>query len=184
MTRPKDINKRRVIVDLSFGDDAVNNLTDRECYEGIPFRLQLPTIDHVLEQILSLENPEPVKADISWAFRNVPIDPGDTIKCGICHEGSYYVDKHLVFGAVNGTMIFQCISDAIRHMLSTQDVRVWNYIDDIFAAWESEGSDEKFEALCTLIKELGLPLNDKKVEPPSDTMTIMTLGIALYPYLP
>ena len=69
MTCPKeDIDKRRVIVDLSFGDDAVNNSTDRECYEGIPFRLQLPTIDHVLEQISSLKNPKLVKADISRAF--------------------------------------------------------------------------------------------------------------------
>ena len=87
------------------------------------------------------------------------------------------MDKHLVFGATNGTMIFQRISDAIRHMLSIQNVTVWNNIDDIFTAWESEGSDEKFETLCTMIKELGLPLNEKKVEPPSDTMTIMGVNI-------
>ena len=62
------------------------------------------------------------------------------------------MEKHLVFGAVNGTMIFQRISDAIRHMLMKQEVIVWNYIDDIFAAWESEGSNKRFQTLCTLIK--------------------------------
>ena len=61
------------------------------------------------------------------------------------------MDKHLVFGAVfgavNGTMIFQMISDAIRHMLAKEEVVVWNYIDDIFATWEEEGSSEKFTTL-------------------------------------
>ena len=124
MTRPKDITKRRVIVDLSYGDISVIGMTDKETYEGIHFQLQLPTLDHVLNQILHLKNPRLIKADISWAFRNVPVDPGDAIKCGIAHEGHYYVDKHLVFGAMNGTMIFQRISDA---MLKCENIQVWTY---------------------------------------------------------
>ena len=52
-------------------------------------------------------------------------------------------------------------------------------ISTIFAAWENEGSGEKFESLCNLIKELGLPLNDKKVEPPSEEMTIMGIVISI-----
>ena len=119
LTRPKDGDKRRVIVDLSFGKgDAVNQVTDKTTYEGIEFSLQLPTLDHVLAQILELKQPKLIKVDVSRAFRNVPIDPRDAIKCGFQQDGSYFIDKCLVFGSVNGTFIFQRISDAIRHMLA------------------------------------------------------------------
>ena len=89
MTRPKDIVKRRVIVDLSYGDDSVNGSTDRELYEGEPFQLQLQTVDHVLDQLLQLKDPRLVKADISRAFRNVPVDPRDAIKCGVAFNGQF-----------------------------------------------------------------------------------------------
>ena len=148
-----------------------------DSYEDIEFSLQLPSLDHVLDQILHLNNPKLVKADISRAFRNVPIDPRDAIKCGITFQNQFYVDKFLVFGAVNGTMIFQRISDAVRHMLRQEGMIVWNYIDDVFAAFEAEGSDSKFNNMCQLITDLGLPLNPKKVEPPSDIMTIMGIQI-------
>ena len=137
-------------------------------YEGLPFTLQLPTLDHVLHQILSLQNPRLMKADISWAFRNIPIDPRDAIKCGIKHMGQYYVDKRLVFGAVSGTMIFQRISDAVRFMLKERGVHVWNYIDNTFAAVEKEGAMEKFELLCDCMSDLGLPLNPNKVQAPNE----------------
>ena len=121
----------------SYGDkDAVNRVTAKDVYEGTHFTLQLPALDHVLHQILQLENPRLIKADISRAFRNVPIDPRDAIKCGIQHEEAFYVDRRLVFGAVNGTMIFQRISDAVRFILREQGLSVWNYLDDMFAAKE------------------------------------------------
>ena len=76
LTRPKDLYKRRVIVDLSYGDgDAVNKMTEKGVYEGQAFTLQSPSLDHVLQQILQLNKPKLIKADISRAFRNVPIDP-------------------------------------------------------------------------------------------------------------
>ena len=55
-----------------------------------------------------------MKADISRAFRNVPGDPRDAIKCGIQHEGQYYMDKTLVFGAVKVTMIFHLQCSALH----------------------------------------------------------------------
>ena len=92
LTRPKDGDKRRVIVDLSFGEgDAVNQVTDKTTYEGIPFTLQLPTLDHMLAQILELNKPKLIKVDVSRAFRNVPIDPRDAIQCGFQQDGSYFI---------------------------------------------------------------------------------------------
>ena len=100
LIRPKEGSSRRVIVDLSYGDqgEAVNKVTDKNTYEGLEFILQLPTLDHLLQQALSLNIPKLIKVDISRAFRNVPIDPRDAVKCGIKHEGKFYLDKFLVFG--------------------------------------------------------------------------------------
>ena len=118
------------------------------------FTLQLPTLDHVLQQILSLKSPRLMKADIACAFRNVPVDPRDAIKCGIQHEGQFYIDKRLVFGAVNGTMIFQRISDAVRFILAQSGLTVWNYIDDMLAAVEEIGATEKLDIDIEFKKDL------------------------------
>ena len=56
-------------------------------------------------------------------------NPRDAIKCGIAHEGKFFVDKHLVFGAVNVTMVFQRISDASRFMLKCEKIQVYNYFN-------------------------------------------------------
>ena len=68
----------------------MNQVTSNTDYEGAEFKLQLPTLDRILNQILSLKNPKLIKVDVSRAFRNVPIDPCDAIKCGNMHDDQYY----------------------------------------------------------------------------------------------
>ena len=109
MTRPKDGNKRRVIVDLSFGDhDSVNGTTVREIYDGHPFSLPLPNLDYLIHDILQCEGDlKFMKIDIARAFRNVRIDPADALKLGICHKGKFYIDKSLAFGTVPAPLSFR-----------------------------------------------------------------------------
>ena len=97
----------------------------------------------------------------------------DAIKCGFQLDNKYYVDKCLVFGAVNGTAIFQRISDSIRFMLAKEGIVIWNCIDDMFAAVESVGGDGKFQKVHSLVTELGLPLNGDKVQAPCTRLDIM-----------
>jgi hypothetical protein len=50
MTAPKDANKRRIIVDLSFpspAGHAVNLSVNKISYVGTPFFLQIPTVDTI-----------------------------------------------------------------------------------------------------------------------------------------
>ena len=70
-----------------------------------------------LWHILIDSDPLLLKIDISMAFRNVPVDPRDAIKCGVRQGNQYYIDRNLVLGAINVTLIFQRISDAIVHMM-------------------------------------------------------------------
>jgi hypothetical protein len=57
MTAPKDRNKRRIIVDLSFSSgqaESVNSTVSKFLYLGMPLQLKLPIIDtlcQVLEQL-------------------------------------------------------------------------------------------------------------------------------------
>ena len=73
LTRYKDIDNRRVIVDLSFDScNSVNGNTMKDVYEGVNFVLNLPTIDHVVNQILHCKDPVLMKVDISRVYPNVP----------------------------------------------------------------------------------------------------------------
>ena len=173
MSHPKDNNKRCIILDLSYGDhESINGNMERGKYDGQPYTLTLPSLDYLIRDILDCRGkPKLIKIDISRAFRNVPIDPGDALKLGMKFKEKFYLDRSLAFGAVNGTAIFHRISDAIRKILSTEHITVWNYIDDIFACVPVERAEEVFERVEQLILELGLPINGEKVVRPADSMT-------------
>ena len=44
-------------------------------------------------------------------------------------------------------------------------------------AVEADGAEEKFKVVCSVIQELGLPLNPDKVQEPSDVMAIMAITV-------
>ena len=179
MTRPKDGDKRGVIVDLSYGDQAsVNGSTAKTSYDGAPFSLTLPNLNYLIHHIIhSKGNPKIMKTDIARAFRNVRVDPADALKLVIQHGGKFYVDKSLAFGVVHGTAIFQRISDAIRAFLKMEGIMVWNYIGDIFACAEESEEERVFNQLYQLIQALGLPINTGKVVKNTDVMTCMGIEV-------
>ena len=177
MSRPKGTG-RRVILDLSYGENSVNNHTIRDMYDGAPFKLSLPSLDDLLPTLQSLgENARIFKVDISRAFRNVPVDPGDAIHLGMKWRDKFYVDKFLAFGAVHGTAIFQRITDFIRFILAEQGFVVFNYIDDIYACCHFNRAKDAFEALNDVIREVGLPINPQKVFAPTTELSIMGIVI-------
>ena len=121
-----------------------------------------------------------MKIDIARAFRNVRLDPADVMKLGICHEGENYINKSLAFGAVHGTAIFQRITDAIRNILRSEGIVIWNYIDDLFACVEEDKAEYVFRRMYELIEQLGLPINPDKVVPPTTVMTCMGIRVDAY----
>ena len=62
-------------------------------------------------------------------------------------------------------------------MLQEAGIQVLNYIDDTFTAVESDGSEDKFHAICDLITTLGLPLNPDKVAPHNTCLDIMDISV-------
>ena len=127
MSRPKDRAGRPNIVDLSIGDNSVNNITPRGVYDGSNFELTVPSLDNLIFDIIYCKGkPKVCEVDIQNTFRNLRVDPGDPLALGIIHCGDYYIDKWLAFGAVNVTAIFQHISDAICKILCNEGIVAWN----------------------------------------------------------
>ena len=177
MSRPKGTG-RRVILDLSYGDNSVNTHTMRDVYDGVPFKLFFPSLDDLLPTLQSFgENARIFKVDISRAFRNVPVDPGNAIHLGIKWHDKFYIDKFLAFRAVHGTAIFQRITDFIRFILAKQGFVVLNYIDDIYACCHFDKARGAFEAFNDVIREVGLPINPQKAFAPTTELSIMGIVI-------
>ena len=85
LTRPKDINKRRVILNLShpYGH-SVNSHVDANRFDASPFILKFPTVDDIADDIIkSTEDTVLFKVDVARAFRNLRVDPADSLKLGI-----------------------------------------------------------------------------------------------------
>ena len=117
-TRPKDVDKRRVILDLSYPRGAsLNDHVDRNRFDNRNFALKLTCIDDIVRDIANVSDPVLFKVDVARVSRNLCVDPADCIKFSIKWQGSYYLDGAVAFGWVHGTVAFQLCSDSIAFMM-------------------------------------------------------------------
>ena len=87
--------------------------------------------------------------------------------------GRINIDKNLAFSAVHGTAIFECITNFIRFILAKQGIKIFHFIDDIYACCHKDVAQQAFEALNLVIQQVGLPINPAKVFPPTTSLPIM-----------
>ena len=167
LTRPKDMGKRRVILDLSFPKGAsVNDAVINEAFDGIPFTLKFSTVDDILEKIRSAKGRVLLsKIDIARAFRNLRIDPVDAFRFGIHWDGQFFLDVVAAFGWIHGTASFQMASDAILYMMRNETSSLFAYIDDFIMISPEDDAEHHFQKLFDLFAHLGLPTNPDKVTP-------------------
>ena len=179
LTRPKDTDKRRVILNLSYPKgQSLNDNVDKQLFDGKRFTLKFPTIDDICNEIG--KNPNEIlmsKIDISRAFRNLRIDPGDALKFGLSWRGQYYQDLSAAFGWIHGSASFQLVADVITHIMKRKGFKTFAYIDDFILINPKSKAQQAFDTLTDLLQELGLPMNNDKRTPPTRTLTC--LGICL-----
>ena len=177
LTRPKDLNKRRVILDLSYPAGAsVNHFVDKTLFDGSHFTLKFPTVDNIVQEIINCnDDPHLIKIDVSRAFRNLRVDPRDGLKFGLKWGDSYFIDGAIAFGWVHGSASFQLASDAVRFIMKKKGFDVFAYIDDFIIVSPKHKAHLAFHALHDLLSELGLPINPAKCDPPSKVL--ICLGI-------
>ena len=169
MTRPKDNGSRRVILDLSYPrGHSVNSHVHKDRFDNSAFVLKFPNIDHITEDIVHCtEECILFKINVTCAFRNLRVDPVDSLKLGIHWNGQFYADLAVVFGWTHGSAAFQILSDSIAYIIAKAGIKLHRYIDDYIAVVPEAQAQEKFQFVCKLLHELGLPLNyDKLTHPP------------------
>ena len=167
LSRPKPDDTRRIIVNLSFPyGDSVNDRISNAVYDGADFNLKYPSVDNIVEAIHEL-GPDVLlsKIDVSRAFRNLRVDPGDFDLLGLSWKGASYLDVSVPMGMKTGSALCQRTTDVLRHVMTSRGVRTFNYIDDVICVHRRQNADTEFEILYSLFEFLGIPINPKKVVP-------------------
>ena len=181
LTRPKDSDDRRVILNLSFPVGAsLNDAVTKENFDGRPFTLKFPAVEDILDGIRNTQGTVMLaKIDVARAFRNLRLDPVDAFKFGIKWRDKYFLDVALAFGWVHGSVSFQMTSDAILYMMRNQNCKIFAYIDDFVIVSQENDAKRHFQALFDLFTELGLPMNQNKIFPPTRVLTCLGITIDL-----
>ena len=80
-------------------------------------------------------------------------------------------------GMKKGSALCQRTTDVIRHIMQSKNVRVYNYIDNVICVHQRQNAHQEFDALYSLFEFLGLPINSKKVVPPSTALTCIGINV-------
>ena len=108
MTRHKpDSNVRQTIVDLSWPESySVNDGVVRDEYLGSKFLLHYPSVVDIVNKLNELGPGSLMfKIDISGAFRQLKVDPGD-IDVLVLKQDAYFIDQSVQFGYRHGSIFF------------------------------------------------------------------------------
>ena len=181
LSRPKDGSDRRIILNLSYPQGrSVNGQVDRDLFDGSKFALKLPTIDNIVSAIKEVGQEAVIaKIDVARAFRNLRVDPADALKFGIKWDNKYFLDRGIAFGWVHGTSAFQMVSDAVTYIMAKRQHRVLAYIDDYIIISSPDTATKAFDELSQLLRDLGLPINQKKVSSPGRALTCLGIFVDL-----
>ncbi len=177
-TVPKsDSEDRRVIIDLSFPRDAsVNSGIDKDRYLDVDVDLHYPTVDSLVSHILHVgKGCALFKCDLSRAYRQFHVDPGDIHLLGFKWNKNLYIDCVLPFGLRSAAQICQRVTDAVTYISSKSEGKslMCNYLDDFAGVCYQEEAVESFGKFRVLLQELGLDESTSKACAPSSIMTFI-----------
>ena len=107
LTRPKDTDKRSIILELSLPKGlSLNDQVDRNRFDTSDFCLKFPAIDDIANEICKHGDDVTIaKVDMARAFRNLRLDPADAMKLGIKWRNDAFIDISGADGNVNEGII-------------------------------------------------------------------------------
>jgi hypothetical protein len=177
MTAPKGGTGRRIIVDLSFPSpqqQSVNVSVSKTSYVGTPFKFKLPTIDNICQVLNNVgKNTKIFKVDLARALRQLYLDPFDIKYLGLCWRSQFYVDVCVPFRYRNGTLACVRVTDALRYILATKGIFVFNYIVDLIGLAPDSVADSHFQFTINLLNQLGFVISDSKTVAPTYISTCL-----------
>ena len=177
MTAHKKPQDRRTVYDATYGEGSVNSATPGDTYMGQPINFTYPRVEDYRVMILKAGRGKWMwKRDLKRFFLQLPLDPVEYNKVAVVWRGLFFVFVCLAFGLRHSGLNGQRVSDAVSWILRNLGLEtvmqklfnVCNYVDD-FGGVEAteERAKAAFDALATLLDDLGLQESKKKAVPPT-----------------
>ena len=173
--------KKRLIVDMSAPHNDPEHLSLNELINKEDYSLQYVTVDHAIKIIQTLGKGSWLcKADITDAFKQIPIHPSLWPYHGIKHDNKYYFFTRLVFGSRSSPKIFDHLSTVICWIFENNYgiANILHLLDDFLTI--DAPSSEALRTMALLhhvFSRLGIPLSSKKTLGPCTELEY--LGITL-----
>ena len=182
MTSPKNPSSRRPVFDASFGDWSLNENTPVKSYMGGDYNFKFPTVLDLADLIVQQGKGCLLwKRDLSRWFLQLPVDPADYDKLGFVWRGKFWWFVSFVWGCRHAGYAGQRVSSAILHILKKKGSalgcsELFNavvYMDDFAGCESGTRATDAFEALGSLLVELGIQESVDKACSPSTTMKFL-----------
>ena len=157
MSVPKEVVKRRVIVDFSFPPgSSINDGIPQSTYLDFIIDFNLPSVQSMLTRVNILGRGCLLfKRDLKGAFRQFGLDPGDYCFTGLEWDGDIFIDTRLAMGLRSSAYCCQAITEMVAKVVS-RDAHTLVYLDD-FGGAELEGkATQSFNHLGDMLEFFGL----------------------------
>ena len=171
MTVPKEISKRRVIVDFSFPHGkSINDGIPKDTYLEDNIQFCLPSVSSMTCRLNELgKGCLMYKRDLKSAFRQFCTDPGDFKFAGISWEGEAYVDTRLAMGLRSSAFCCQSVTEIVAKIVS-KHAHVLVYLDDFGGAELASKAASSFDLLGKSLEYFGLEEAPEKAVSPTTKM--------------
>ena len=172
--------KKRLIIDLSSPHGSsipsINSLIPSS-----DFSLQYSTVTHAISLIRQAgRGAWLAKADITSAFKVLPLHPDSWHLFGVCWKDKYYFAVRLTFGCKSSPKLFDNLSELLCWiLLNNYRIPFLVHLLDDFLTVDPPSSPPAHSLSClkTAFATLGVPLAEEKTEGPATSIEF--LGIKL-----
>jgi hypothetical protein len=172
---PKEGGKFRLVTNHSTGKFSLNSMIAKEDIAGVTLD-NVQDLGDAIREFHRLHPDDPLhiwKADVSEAYRHMPMHPLWQIKQVVLFEGERHVDRANVFGGCASQCIFHAFMSLVIWLaIFVRLIQAFIYIDDSFSfARVSDMSyyvkyrkmlPSKMVSLLLLWDELGIPHEERK----------------------
>ena len=175
----KQTTERRLILDLSFPPgNSINDGIEKDCYQGKWEKLELPSIDKLVERIVELgKGCKIFKIDLRRSYRQFFIDPNDFNLICFSFDDLFYYDCSLSMGSKSSARCCQKVTTVIVYIFTNKGYFAINYLDDLGGADSSARANIAYAMLRHILAEAGLQEAVDKSCPPSMCMTFLGIEV-------
>ena len=171
----KDSEERRIILDLSYPkDNSINDFVSKDFYLGQRINLTYPGVDDLVAIVKTKGRGCLLfKRDLSRAYRQLSLDPGDASLLGYSFNGFMYFDKVLSFGLRSAAYFMQRVSNSVKFICNILNILIENYLDDLAGADSPDKAWHSFTELGNVLRFCGLKESVEKASPPCTKMVFI-----------